>query len=49
MALIFKREFFNVNKAVIFHVELGEVPPILYIKYLAFDNLKVSFDWCNKT
>lgn len=44
-SLLLDKPFVNVDHAVAFHVEPGELFPTLIIEYLTFDYMKVRIEW----
>lgn len=44
-ALLYRRNFLNVDQAIKIHTETGEVFPTLFIEYETMDFMRVSLEW----
>lgn len=43
--LIYEKDFLNIDEALSFYVETGDLFPTLLIEYEAFDYMKVNIEW----
>lgn len=43
--LLYKRDFLNIDEAIAFHIEPGELYPTLIVEYVSFDFMKIRFEW----